>query len=716
MAPKQPSNNSNRQAGPTGSVIVRSTGGVIPRVATLPPTGMRSVRSVPDTDRQTRSQTGNLPSSSRYANREPTQAIGEQEEIPLGEPAPISQEDNGNIGNPGTTPSLDTNTEQENIRRICEVENNDLGKRLDALEGRLTSLDIDNNGRERSEIENLRQDLEALRAARNEDSRAGIAEDSLAENVRLLRDDVNKLLEEKPESESSRRSADSSKEEPREPIILPSQRAHQRSQERIRSRAQASKGSRRSVAKSARNGAFTRSYNSGVRRKEVEYAETSSSEEAENFDEIDNFDENFGNSNPFFEREKGPKYPGLASLHTSDPLFDRHMSYRFYRLNDTTQTRTSSETGKVRRFIKDLEITLSEQKFTGADPILVFDFLVRFIEEMDTLGINEGQAFIILPYFLKGSAQRQYRASRNGSRSGGVSSWPEAIQYFIRTYATPTTLREAVDNLRNLRQERNETETEFSIRINEAAHRCGNVHAENEKMTFFVNGLLPEIQPRVIRFREEQPRYDLTFERLVQTARDEGNATRAQARPNLPRGNTNQRSKERPKHSQVQFVEHAQTPSYRSPSQHENVYMLEDGSIPTSLLPSTETTEATRTENEQETEDLFYTDQIQPPHIAYGGPNATRERVGWRNYNPANKQLIYHVCYAIGHISTKCNHPLNAIDKVVLNYEKLNPDQKSRVPNRSYNSAVEYLKLMKAAREAQHGEQSDPNNNPQSKN
>ena len=159
MAPKQQSNNSNRQAGPTGPVIVRSQGGVIPRVATLPPTCMRSVRSVPDTDRQTRSQTGNLPSSSRYAIRNPTQSIGEQEDVPLGVPAPICQEDNGNIGNPGSRASLVTNKEEENIRRICENQNNDLGKRLDALEGRLTSLKIDNNSRERSEIENLRQDV-----------------------------------------------------------------------------------------------------------------------------------------------------------------------------------------------------------------------------------------------------------------------------------------------------------------------------------------------------------------------------------------------------------------------------------------------------------------------------------------------------------------------------------------------------------------------------
>ena len=59
---------------------------------------------------------------------------------------------------------------------------------------------------------------------------------------------------------------------------------------------------------------------------------------------------------------------------------------------------------------------------------------------------------------------------------------------------------------------------DYSGRLNDAAHRCGNVYDEIDKMTFFVNGLLPSIQTVVARHREAQARRDLSYEELVQFA------------------------------------------------------------------------------------------------------------------------------------------------------------------------------------------------------
>ena len=82
--------------------------------------------------------------------------------------------------------------------------------------------------------------------------------------------------------------------------------------------------------------------------------------------------------------------------------------------------------------------------FTGTDPIQIFDFLTRFVEECDTLYMSEAQAFMALPRFLKSVAQAQYREMQNGSKSGGFSYCPEAIQYLFRTYATPEEIRNAM--------------------------------------------------------------------------------------------------------------------------------------------------------------------------------------------------------------------------------------------------------------------------------
>ena len=63
--------------------------------------------------------------------------------------------------------------------------------------------------------------------------------------------------------------------------------------------------------------------------------------------------------------------------------------------------------------------------------VLIFDFLARFVEEADTLGMSESQAFVALLKFLRDSAEQQFQAIRNGARLGGVACWPEAVRHLI---------------------------------------------------------------------------------------------------------------------------------------------------------------------------------------------------------------------------------------------------------------------------------------------
>ena len=141
-----------------------------------------------------------------------------------------------------------------------------------------------------------------------------------------------------------------------------------------------------------------------------------------------------------------------------------------------------------------------EEKFTGTDPIQIFDILTKLVEECDTLDMSEAQAFMALPRFLKSVAQAQYRAMQNGLKSGGFSYWPEGIQYLLRMYATPAAIRNAMSDLRMTRQVAGEDETAYAARIIQATYRCGNVHSEYEKMTFYVDGLMPNIRTTFARF------------------------------------------------------------------------------------------------------------------------------------------------------------------------------------------------------------------------
>ena len=94
------------------------------------------------------------------------------------------------------------------------------------------------------------------------------------------------------------------------------------------------------------------------------------------------------------------------------------------------------------------------------------------------------------------------------------------MQYLLRTYATQAAIRNATTELRSVRQTPDEDELAYGAMMNHAAYRCRNIHEEDEKINFFTDGLRPESMTLVARFRDNQYRQDLTFERITQFAKD----------------------------------------------------------------------------------------------------------------------------------------------------------------------------------------------------
>lgn len=71
----------------------------------------------------------------------------------------------------------------------------------------------------------------------------------------------------------------------------------------------------------------------------------------------------------------------------------------------------------------------------------------------------EAQVFITIPTFLADRAQTQFRSNLSRAcRQGGITFWLEAIQYLLHTYATASAMREGLEDLRNVRQKKEEVE------------------------------------------------------------------------------------------------------------------------------------------------------------------------------------------------------------------------------------------------------------------
>lgn len=94
------------------------------------------------------------------------------------------------------------------------------------------------------------------------------------------------------------------------------------------------------------------------------------------------------------------------------------------------------------------------------------------------LHILEGQVFIALTTFFSDLKESQVRSNLTvASRHGGISSWPEAIRYLLRAYATASDMREVFKYLVNVKHKVDEKEDAYRKLLDEAIFRCPNVHS-----------------------------------------------------------------------------------------------------------------------------------------------------------------------------------------------------------------------------------------------
>ena len=145
----------------------------------------------------------------------------------------------------------------------------------------------------------------------------------------------------------------------------------------------------------------------------------------------------------FHERPKGPKHPLVDVIRPGDPMFDRLMNYRYYRLQ-TRRKDMKESLLYLHRYQKSLDTAMKDCKFDGSDPIMILEFLTRYVEETDKLGMTEAQAFALVPNYLSGEAKKQVRSNTNSSSTGGISCWVQFVDHMLREYATPSAIQEAI--------------------------------------------------------------------------------------------------------------------------------------------------------------------------------------------------------------------------------------------------------------------------------
>ncbi|CAN8073121.1 unnamed protein product, partial [Agarophyton chilense] len=225
-----------------------------------------------------------------------------------------------------------------------------------------------------------------------------------------------------------------------------------------------------------------------------------------------------------------------------------------------------------------------------------------------------------------------------------------------------------------------ETETVYSTRLNKAFHRCGNVFPAYERCTMFVNGLDPSIRALVARHREEKRK--LTYLELVQYAQAEGDTLRAR-----------QNRKSRPTRALLADGDNSSLSLAGGPAPvgvNDNIHFRGSNpeSMGTSELPSTS---APTTDEDP----ALYTQERRVPaaSLPFANTAARFSRPEWRDTAPRRvdsrpqpnpAELICYLCYLRGDKAPDCTCPLREGSRIIAQYEALTPEEKARVPSRSY--------------------------------
>ena len=228
---------------------------------------------------------------------------------------------------------------------------------------------------------------------------------------------------------------------------------------------------------------------------------------------------------------KGPKAKGVTELNPRDPAFTDALSYRRYRLLNTSQHMDRTVSASIGKLGKMLHYSLEDYIFSGETPISILDFLSEFKERCDENGISEGAALLLIPKFLTGAARDNFKSyfGRRNSSLGGFSTYPQAVNHLLRTYATDVIIERALTELDNTVQGPAEDELKFGERLREKARQCGNVFDEGELIKRFIRGVRADVRPLLSASVMNSERLD--FNSYVERAYAQGESHRAMRAP-----------------------------------------------------------------------------------------------------------------------------------------------------------------------------------------
>ena len=196
-----------------------------------------------------------------------------------------------------------------------------------------------------------------------------------------------------------------------------------------------------------------------------------------------------------FHRELGPEEPGLEEIRPLNNAFSRVLSYRLYRLSNRNPDYSYDAAADISERVKRIKNSLHCPLFSGQEPLAVLQFLKNFTTACDETGTSEGIALHLMKHLLQSPARDMFSAYYQVGLDGGqpgldsISSYPEAVQWLLLTYAQEGPLSQRYRMISQSQQEEGETETEYATRLRLETLKLGDVFSEANLITTYIEGL-----------------------------------------------------------------------------------------------------------------------------------------------------------------------------------------------------------------------------------
>jgi hypothetical protein len=172
----------------------------------------------------------------------------------------------------------------------------------------------------------------------------------------------------------------------------------------------------------------------------------------------------------------------IPDVRVADPRFKVLLSIEPYRLSRRGTQVLPRDVAKLSKKAAELRPRVGRY-FGGSPPLAVLPFLQRVREIAEEAGITEGLLLRLLPDLLTDPALTSFRSAK-------PKTYPEAVKWFLLTYAPESRVAESWRDLQQIRQEDPETATEFAQRLQTAAHQLGDLVSPAELKALYEGGLL----------------------------------------------------------------------------------------------------------------------------------------------------------------------------------------------------------------------------------